>query len=170
MRLKWLISLGKTLAVLAVLAVAAFLGMRAAVGTTGSGFPAIDVLFVQGDWFVPSRVTLTDQTTVHVEGYAPGLPWVAPPGDSREWLVSGSTLLLAEANTATFAVPADGRVIVDHEFAAGVSQQAAGWHVIKIQQYDEGRAKATAFVIVDLTNRAWLQRNGPIGWKQVKMD
>lgn len=169
MRLKWLVSLGKTLAVLAVLVVIAFLGMRAAVGTTGSGFPAIDVFFVDGDWFVPSRVVAVDAATVTVEGFAPGLSWNAPEGQ-REWLVSGSTLVLTEANENTFPVPADGRVVVEKTFSAGVSRQAAGWHVVKIQQYDMGTPKATAYVIVDLTEKVWLKRTGTFRWQRQPME
>ncbi|TDB38108.1 MAG: hypothetical protein D9V44_08700 [Actinobacteria bacterium] len=168
MRLKWLANLLKTLAVLAVLLVLAFVGMRAAVGTTGSGFPLIDVFFVRGDWLVPSRVALKDPATVYIEGYAPGLTWVAAEG-SREWLVSGSTLVLTEANENTYPVPVDGRVIIEHTFGAGVSQQAAGWHVVKIQQYDLKQPKATAFVIVDLTKQVWLKRTGTFRWQQVPM-
>jgi hypothetical protein len=168
-RIKWLISLLKTLAVLAVIAVLAFMGMRSAVGTTGSGFPLIDVFFVQGDWLAPSRVVLTDPATVYIEGFAPGLVWTAPEAN-RLWRVSGSTLVLTEANENTFPVPVDGRVVVEQKFGAGVSHQAAGWHVVKIQQFDQGEPKATAFVIVDLTKEIWLKRVGTFDWQETPME
>lgn len=169
MRLKWLVNLLKTLAVLAVLLVIAFLGIRSAVGTTGVGFPAIDVFFVPGDWMVTNKVILTDPATVHIEGFAPGLVWSAAQAD-REWLVSGSTLVLTEANEDRFPVPPDGRVVVDHTFGAGVSQQAAGWHVVKIQQLDLGQPKATAYAIVDLTRKVWLKRTGTFRWQEMPME
>ncbi len=169
MRLRWLVNLLKTVAVLVVLLAIAFFGIRSAVGTTGVGFPAIDVLFVPGDWVVINKVVLTDPATVHIEGFAPGLAWSAAPAD-RTWLVSGSTLALTEANEDTFPVPADGRVVVDHAFGAGVSQQAAGWHVVKIQQFDLGQPKATAYVIVDLTKGVWLKRTGAFRWQEMKME
>ncbi len=169
MRLKWLANLLKTLAVIAVVLVFAFIGMRAAVGTTGSGFPLIDVFFMEGDWFVPSRVALKDPATVYIEGFAPGLTWTAAEG-SREWLVSGSTLVLTEANENVYPVPADGRVIVEQTFGAGASSQAAGWRVVKIQQYDLKQPKASAFLIVDLTKQVWLKRTGVFTWQQVPME
>ncbi len=163
-----IVKLLKTLAIIAVIVVLAFVGMRALVGTNGSGLPYLDVIFVTDEWFVPTRVALKDATTVYVEGFAPKLDWTAPPA-SRQWLVSGSTLMLTEANTTEFVVPEDGRVIVEYAFSAGTNMQATGWRVVKIQQYDLGTPKATAFVMVDLTSGVWLRRTGYLRWEEMKM-
>jgi len=159
----------KAVVTIVVLVVLVFIGMRALVGTNGSGLPYLDVLFVNDEWFVPTRVAPKDVATVYVEGYTGGLEWTSPPA-SREWLVTGSTLLLTEGNRNTFVVPEDGRVIVEHTFSAGANMQATGWHVVKIQQYDLGVPKRTAFVIVDLTRGVWLKRTGPLQWDEVTME
>lgn len=169
MRIRWLPALFKTVAIIAAVLAVAFFSLRAAVGTTGVGFPALDAFVVPEEWFVPSSVALKDPTTVHIEGYAPGLTWSAAQG-SRQWLVSGSTLLAAEASASTYPVPADGRVVVEYTFGAGATQQAAGWRVVKIQQDDLGQPKAAAFVIVDLTDRVWLKHTGIFGWRRVPME
>lgn len=158
-----------TLVFIVLLVIAAFIGMRALVGTNGSGLPYLDVLFVPDEWFVPTRVAPKDVATVYIEGFAPGLDWSAPP-ESRAWLVSGSTLMLTEANTKEFVVPEDGRVIVEYTFSAGTNMQATGWRVVKIQQYDLGTPKATAFVMVDLTRGVWLKRTGYLQWKEIPME
>lgn len=61
-------------------------GLRALVGRTGIGFLAIDAVYVPGDWFMPTRVALIDDTTVRVEGVTAPLVWSS---DRREWGVSG---------------------------------------------------------------------------------
>ncbi len=169
MRRPKLLTVLKTLATIAVIVVGVFLGMRALVGTKGLGLPYLDVLFVPDEWFVPTRVAVRDADTVYIEGFAPDLVWSAAPGD-REWLVSGSTLLMTEAAVEAYPVPEDGRVVVEHTFGAGAVQQAAGWRVVKIQQYDLGQPKATAFVIVDLTHGVWLKRVGYLKWDETPME
>lgn len=159
----------KAVITVTVLVVLLFIGMRALVGTSGSGLPYLDVLFVPDDWFVPTRVAPKDTATVYVEGFAPGLAWTAPPA-SRQWLVSGSTLLLTEANEETYIVPEDGRVVVEYSFGASANMQASGWRVVKIQQFDLGQPKATAFVIVDLTRGVWLKRVGYLRWDELPME
>ncbi|MCE5191589.1 MAG: hypothetical protein LLG08_07515 [Actinomycetia bacterium] len=162
-------SLLKVVATIAAVLAVAFFGLRAAVGTTGIGFPALDAFFVAQEWFVPSSVVLQDPVTVHIEGFAPGLTWNAARGN-RQWLVSGSTLLAAEASANTYPVPPDGRVVVEYTFNAGATQQATGWRVVKIRQDDLGQPKTAAFVIVDLTDRVWLKHTGIFGWRRVAME
>lgn len=169
MRESWVLTLVKTLATIAVIVVLAFIGMRALVGAKGSGLPYLDVLFVPDEWFVPTRVAPKDAVTVYIEGVASGLTWTAPAAD-RQWLVTGSTLLFSEANTSTYPMPEDGRIVVEHTFSAGATEQAAGWRVVKIQQYDLGQPKATAFVIVDLTRSVWLKRVGYLQWDEMPME
>lgn len=155
-------------------AAAIFLGilalLRLAVGQNGIDLPALDVVFVPQEWFVPTRVALKSETTVYVEGNSAGLEW-SGTGAEREWVTSGSTLLLTEANEQTFPVPDDGRVIAECTFGGDTSLgQAAGWRVVKIEQRDQGESKAAAFVIVDLTRQVWLRRTGPVQWMEVQME
>jgi len=155
-------------------AAAIFLGilalLRVAVGDNGIDFPALDIVFVPQEWFVPSRVAPKDETTVYIEGNSVGLVWTGSGAD-REWITSGSTLLLTEANEQTFPVPEDGRVIAEYTFGGDTSLgQAAGWRVVKIEQRDQGVSKAAAFVIVDLTRQVWLRRTGPVQWTEVPME
>jgi hypothetical protein len=165
----WVLKLVKALVTITVIVVLAFVGMRALVGTKGSGLPYLDVLFVPDEWFVATRVAAKGPTTVYIEGVAPGLAWTGPPAN-REWLVTGSTLMLTEANVETYAVRDDGLVAVEYTFGAGASQQATGWRVVKIQQGDLGQPKAAAFVIVDLTRGVWLKRVGYLQWDEMPME
>lgn len=144
-------------------------GLKYAVGKTGLDFPAIDVLLVPQDWFTPTRVALTDPTTVHIEGTA-ALGW-DPNDATREWVASGSTLVLTEVNDKVFPVPADGRVVVDYTFGSETSvSQAAGWRVVKILARDAEGSHAAAYVIVDMTRKVWLRRTGPLTWAELKME
>lgn len=144
--------------------------LKLAVGKTGVDLPIIDILFVPQDWFAPTRVALKDETTVSIEGSTVALDWVGY-GDDREWVTSGSTLILPEANERSFAVPEDGSVAVECTFGGETSLgQAAGWRVVKIMQVDRGEPRRAAFVIVDLTRKVWLRRTGPLQWDEFPME
>ncbi|MGB4592884.1 MAG: hypothetical protein WBI63_03805 [Coriobacteriia bacterium] len=144
--------------------------LKLAVGQTGVDLPIVDILFVPQEWFAPTRVTLKDEATVYIEGNTIALDWIGY-GDDREWVTSGSTLILPEANARSFTVPEDGRVIVECTFGGETSLgRAAGWRVVKIEQVDLSEPKRAAYVIVDLTRKVWLRRTGPVQWDEFPME
>ncbi|MHB1340657.1 MAG: hypothetical protein ACYC77_11220 [Coriobacteriia bacterium] len=159
-----------TVAIAAAIFIGIIVLLRVVVGDNGVDLPALDVVFVPQEWFVPSRVAPKGEATVYIEGSSMGLEWTGTGAD-REWVTSGSTLVLPEANEQSFPVPDDGRVIVEYTFGGDTSLgQAAGWRVVKIEQRDDGVSKRAAFVIVDLTRQVWLRRMGPVQWTEVPME
>jgi hypothetical protein len=143
-------------------------GIRALVGRTGIGFPAIDAVFVPGDWFVPTRVTLIDDTTVQIEGVTPQLDWAT---EHREWSVTGATLVLWEGAVGSYPVSSDGAVLVRHTFSGGGGLgRPVGWHVVRIERRDGGKPVEAAYVLVDLTKMVWLKRTGPLEWRSFAIE
>ncbi|MCX8006592.1 MAG: hypothetical protein N3B11_00545 [Coriobacteriia bacterium] len=148
--------------------VAILFGIRALVGSTGIGLPALDAVFVPQEWFMPTRVALVSETGVEVEGVTAGLQWSS---NQREWVVSGATLALWEGSTETYPASPDGTVRVRHDFAGGSGlSRPAGWRVVRIERRDAGKAVGAAYVLVDLTKMVWLKRTGPLEWRQLAIE
>lgn len=156
----------KGLTITGIVLVVLFVGVRALVGTTGIGYPFIDVLLVPDEWFVPDQVYLTEPATVTVTGSTPGALWDTPVGE-RDLAVSGSTMVLSSTTEVVAPVAEDGTVRATYTFAASDVEQAAGWRVIRMQQVQRAERPGTAYVMVDLTRRVWLVRTSPVSWREV---
>ncbi|MCL4078203.1 hypothetical protein MX659_01065 [Coriobacteriia bacterium Es71-Z0120] len=143
-------------------------GIRALVGTTGIGLPAIDVVFVPGDWFTPTRVTLIDETTVQVEGVTSPLSWSS---EQREFGVSGGTLVLWEGTGESYPASDGGTLAVRHAFSSrGGLSRPVGWRVVRIERRDGGTTVEAAYVLMDLTKMVWLKRTGPLEWRRYAIE
>jgi len=163
-----MLDLAITISIGIVIVAGLLAGVRALVGKTGIGFPAIDAVFVPSEWFMPTRVALIDDTTVEVEGVTAVVGWTS---DQREWSVSGATLVLWEGTVESYPVSDDGTVRVRHTFSGGSSLSSpVGWRVVRIEQRDGGKPVAAAYVLMDLTKRVWLKRTGPLEWRTLQIE
>ena len=156
----------KAVAILAIVVAVVYVGLQAAVGSDGIGIAFIDVLLVPEGWFVPDQVTLTSASTVVITGSTPGALWDTPIGE-RHLRVSGSTLMMDYAGKSDVPVADDDTVHITYAFPQSLVQQSAGWQVVRIQQVEREKDPATAFVVLDLTERVWLLRTGPLSWRQI---
>lgn len=143
-------------------------GVRAIVGRTGIGFPAIDAVFVPQEWFSPTAVRLIDDTTVEIDAV---ISLAQEPPEQQDLAVSGATLVLWEGATESYPVAADGNVRVRHTFSGGGGlSRPMGWRVVRIEHRVGTTPVRAAYVFVDLTKLVWLKRTGPLEWMTLPIE
>lgn len=152
----------------AAILVGLLFGVRAIVGRTGIGFPAVDAVFVPQEWFSPTAVRLIDAMTVEIDGV---MSLAQGPPEQQGLSVSGATLVLWEGATESYPVSADGNVRIRHTFSGGGGlSRPVGWRIVRIEHRVGAAPTRAAYVFVDLTKLVWLKRTGPLEWQTLPIE